>query len=163
MFVVLDLDKTLADTAHRDSYVAKEPKDWDAYWSQERVWKDPVVEGAARVVLQLQELKYDIIVITGRTEDLRDVTMRWLLEKLNIAIPDTHLLMRPSGNMLNAAEYKREQLLNFRTGLDNRDAGFLIIDDDAAMGAQLSEFGIVFKAPECWPLLFPVPKEMPEA
>jgi hydroxymethylpyrimidine pyrophosphatase-like HAD family hydrolase len=157
MFIVLDLDQTLADNAHRAHFVEKEPKDWDSFLSPDRVIKDPVVAGAERVLEQLQALKYDLVILTGRHEDLRDATMRWLLEKLNITLPDTLLLMRPNGNMLNAAEYKREQLLNFRQGLENRDNNFLIIDDDAAAGEALKEFGIVLKAPECWELLFPIP------
>lgn len=164
MFIVLDIDQTLADNEHRAHFVEKEPKDWDSFFAIDRVFADPVVKGADRVMAQLVELKYDIVLLTGRTEDLRDVTMRWLLEKLNLAVPDTHLLMRPNGNMLNATEYKREQILNFKHGLENRDTGFVIIDDDASSGTALSSFGIVLKAPECWPLLFPIaPPENTEA
>jgi len=162
MFVVLDLDQTVADNAHRAHHVEKEPKDWDAFLSPDLVIKDTVIAGAERVIAQLVELKYELIVLTGRNEDLRDVTMRWLLDNLNLAIPDTHLLMRPAGNMLTAGEFKREQLLNFRQGLDNRDNGFIIIDDDVEVGAALNSFGIVFKAPECWSLLFPLAKPAPE-
>jgi len=165
MFVVLDLDQTLADNAHRSHHVEKEPKNWDAFFAPDLVIKDTVIAGAERVLTQFQELKYDIIILTGRNEDLRDTTMRWMLEKLNLALPDTHLLMRPNGNMLNAAEYKREQLLNFKQGLENRDNGFIIIDDDVSVSEALSAFGVVLKAPECWSLLFPKAAEevTPEA
>lgn len=155
MFVVLDVDQTIADNSHREHHVNKTPKDWDAFLEPSLVFKDTVVSGAERVIAQLVELKYDLVILTGRNEDLRDVTMRWLLDKLNLAVPDTHLLMRPAGNMLNAAEFKREQLLNFKQGLENRDNGFIIIDDDVSVGSTLSSFGIILKAPECWDLLFP--------
>jgi len=162
MFVVIDLDETLADCSHRAHHIAKEPKNWDAFFDPSAIIKDPVVKGAERVLAHFTELKYDIVILTGRNEDLRDVTMRWILEKLNIDVPDSSLLMRPNGNMLNAAEYKKEQLLNFKQGLENKGNGFLIIDDDAVAGVALSEFGVVLKAPECWDLLFSVPAPIVE-
>jgi phosphoglycolate phosphatase-like HAD superfamily hydrolase len=157
MFVVLDLDETLADCAHRAHFVEKGPKNWDAFFAPDLVFKDPVVKGAERVLAHFADLKYDLVVLTGRDEDLRDTTMRWLLEKLNISLPDGHLLMRQVGNMLNAAEYKREQLMNFKNGLENKNNDFLIIDDDADAGVALRDLGTVLKAPECWALLFSVP------
>lgn len=158
MFVVLDLDETLADVSHRAHHVTKEPKDWDAFFDPAAVIKDKVVKGVARVLLHFTELKYDFVILTGRNEDLRDTTMRWLQENLDIAVPDENLLMRPNGNMLNAGEFKREQLLNFKQGLENKDAAFMIIDDDPEACVALKEFGVVLKAPECWGLLFPVPE-----
>lgn len=162
MFVVLDLDQTLADVTHRVHHVEKDPKDWDAFFDPALVIKDKVVAGAERVLTHFEELKYDFVILTGRNEDLRDTTMRWVQENLNIKVPDTHLLMRPNGNMLSAAEYKREQLLSFKQGLENKDNHFLIIDDDTDMGDALKDLGIVLKAPECWALLFPLPEPVPE-
>jgi hypothetical protein len=156
MFVVLDLDQTLADVSHRAHHVEKSPKDWDAFFDPALVIKDKVIEGAERVLTHFEELKYQFVILTGRNEDLRDTTMRWIQENLNIKVPDEYLLMRPNGNMLSAGEFKREQLLSFKQGLENKDANFLIIDDDEAMGEALRDLGIVLKAPDCWKLLFPL-------
>jgi hypothetical protein len=158
MFVVIDLDETLADCEHRAHFVEKNPKDWDAFFAPERVTKDTIVPGAERVLARFLELKYEIVVMTGRNEDLRDTTTLWLLEKLNLVLPDGYLLMRQEGNMLNAAQYKREQLLNFKNGLENKNNDFLILDDDAEAGAAMSDLGTFLKAPECWALLFAVPE-----
>jgi predicted secreted acid phosphatase len=163
MFVVLDLDQTLADNTHRQHLVEKDPKNWDAFFAPDLVIKDALIAGAERVLTHFEELKYDFVILTGRNEDLRDTTMRWLQENLNIKILDEHLLMRPNGNMLNAGEYKREQLLNFKQGLESKNVDFLIIDDDVSMGSALKDFGVVLQAPECWSLLFPVPKPEKEA
>jgi hypothetical protein len=162
MFVVLDVDGTIADNTHRAHHVEKEPKNWEAFSAPGTVIKDTLIPGVARVVTKFQEMKCDIVILTGRTEDLRDTTMRWLLENLNLAIPDTSLLMRPNGNMLSAAEYKRDQILSFKQGLDNRDGAFLFIEDDAETCVGLEPFGTVLKAPECWGVLFPVPAVAPE-
>lgn len=157
MFIVIDLDATLADCAHRDHFIKSSVKDWDSFYAPEHVIKDGVVSGAERVLAHFTELKYEIVVMTGRQENLRDTTMRWLLEKLNLSLPEGYLLMRQEGNMLNPAQYKREQLLNFKNTLENKDVNFLIIDDDADAGVALEDMGIVLKAPECWPLLFALP------
>jgi predicted secreted acid phosphatase len=158
MFVVLDLDKTLANTEHRIHHTEKTPKDWDAFLDPGLVIKDKVIAGAERVLTHFEDLRYTFVILTERHEGLRDTTMRWMQENLNINVPDTHLLMRPIGNMLNAAEFKREQLLNFRQGLENKDTDFLIIDDDAAVAIALKDLGVVLKAPECWKFLFPIPE-----
>lgn len=162
MFVILDLDKTLADNSHRAHFVEKEPMNWDAFLSPGLVAQDTVVPGVERVLEKFAELKLDLVVLTGRTEDLRDTTMRWLLEKLGISLVDDHLLMRSSGNMLTDAEYKREQLLNFKQGIEDKSTPFLIIDDDSQATEMLSAYGVVLKAPECWNILFPADKAVPE-
>lgn len=157
MYIVLELDKSIADTSKREKYIAKEPKNWEAYLSPANVMQDTVIPGVRRALEFFQLLKYPIVILTNRGEELRDVTMRWLLEELNLTVPDEFLIMRPQGNLLNPSEYKREQLLNFRSGLEDRDAGFLIVDSDPDAWNSLETFGIVVRAPEFWSVVFPIP------
>lgn len=159
MYIILDIDQTVADNSHREHFLKEKPKDWDSFFAPERVIKDKVVPGVARVLQKLVDLKHTLVFLTGRNENLRDVTSRWLLEQLAIAIPDEHLIMRPNGNMLSAGEYKREHLQVFRQTLERREESFLIIEDDPKAAAALNDIGVVLKAPECWALLFP---EIPE-
>jgi len=144
MFVVLDVDNTLADTSQREDR-----------WSPDAAINDPVIKGVERVITRFQELKYDFLILTGRPEILRDATMRWLLEKLNLALPETHLLMRSTGNLLTAAESKREQFLSFRQSLENHHTCFLFIDADVDACANFAPFGITLQAPGCWPSILP--------
>lgn len=155
MFVVLDVDNTLADLSHRAHFIQDNPKNWEAYWSPDNVIKDAIVPGVERVIARFQELKYDFLILTGRPETLRDATMRWLLDKLNLILPDAYFLMRPTGNLLTTAEGKREQFLNFKQGLENQRDSFLFIDADIDTCTMLTPFGITFQAPKCWPLIFP--------
>lgn len=155
MYVILDIDNTLANNKHREHHLKKTPKDWDAFHAPDLVIKDELIEGVARVLTHFKELKYTFVALTGRYEDLRDTTMRWIQEKLPIEIKDEHLLMRPNGNMLSNAESKRERLMQFKQGLENRDVPFLIIEDDVKARHALKDFGVVLQAPECWALLFP--------
>lgn len=155
MYVVLDVDSTLANNKHREHLLKLRPKDWDAFHAPELVIKDELIEGVARVLLHFKQLKHTFVILTGRNEGLRDTTMRWLHDRLPIDIPESHILMRANGNMLSGAEYKRQALMDFRVGLDDRNPDFLIIDDDPKAREALKDLGIVLQAPQCWELLFP--------
>lgn len=155
MYIVLDVDRTLANTKHRDHLLLKRPKDWEAFHEPSLVIQDEVIQGVDQVLRHFEQLKHTFVVLTGRHERLRDTTMRWLHDRLPIKIPDSHLLMRPDGNMLSNAESKRQQILEFRTALNDRNAEFLFIEDDAKTRDALKDLGIVLQAPECWALLFP--------
>lgn len=155
MYIVLDIDSTLANNKHREHLLQKRPKDWEAFHDPALVIKDEVIEGVDRVLRHFKELKHTFVALTGRHERLRDTTMRWLHERLPIDIPDSHLLMRPDGNMLSNAESKRQLILEFKTALNDRNAEFLFIEDDAKTRDTLKDLGIVLQAPECWALLFP--------
>ena len=78
MYVVIDIDGTLANSAHRDHFLEKKPKDWEGFLKPELVAKDTVVPGAKRGLEQLRQVKSDLIFLTGRNELLRDTTSIWL-------------------------------------------------------------------------------------
>ena len=160
MYIVLDVDSTLANNKHREHLLKLRPKNWDAFHEPALVIKDEVIEGVDRVLKHWKELKHTFVVLTGRHERLRDTTMRWLHERLPIDIPDTHLLMRPDGNMLSGAEAKRQQIIAFKTSLNDPRPDFLFVDDDPRAREALKDLGIVLQAPQCWELLFPY---IPEA
>ena len=162
MYIVLDVDSTIANNKHREHLLKKRPKDWEAFHEPSLVIKDEVIEGVVRVLEHFKQLKHTFVVLTGRHERLRDTTMRWLNERLPFNIPDTHLLMRPDGNMLSGAESKRQQIIDFKVSLNDNRAEFLFIDDDYRAREALKDLGIVLQAPQCWDLLFPKAPEAPE-
>lgn len=160
MHVIIDLDGTVADNNHRRHYVTNGQRDWDNFERVDLVLKDTVIPGVPRVLEKFQSLKYELIFLTGRRENLRDVTMRWLYEKLGINANDDNLLMRPPGNMLKAAEYKREQIMAVKRERAIHGRGFLILDDDPRVHEMYGEHGLTLKAPECWAVMFPeTPKD----
>jgi hydroxymethylpyrimidine pyrophosphatase-like HAD family hydrolase len=158
MYVIIDIDGTVADNKHRAHYVEGTQKDWDNFFRADLVLKDTLIPGVMEALQRFQELKYELIFVTGRHEPLRDATMRWLHEKLGIDTDDGNLLMRPAGNMLDAAAYKREQVMTLKRERHNTGRGFLFIDDDLKVLPMFAEHGIAMKAPECWTILFPKPK-----
>lgn len=159
MFVVIDIDGTIADNRHRAHFVEGGQRDWDSFFRADLVTKDKLIPGVQRVLEKFQELKYELIFVTGRHEPLRDTTMRWLHEKLGVDATDENLLMRPHGNMMNAVAYKREQVMLLKRERYLTGRGFLFIDDDTKVLPMYAEHGVTLKAPECWGVLFPEPVE----
>lgn len=155
MYVIIDLDKSLANAAHREHFVKAEPKNWDAYYSPEQVIKDAPMEGTKEAVARLLNQRHTVVILTERGEPMRDVTTRWLFDTYALDIPERHLLMRTGGNMLTSAEYKREQVSQFVLSLEGKNPGILVIESDSAAWDSMANFGVVLKAPECWGALFP--------
>lgn len=150
MLVVMDIDGTVADAAHRKAFAG----DPDKYTAPDLVFKDAVVPGAADAIAEFGRLGYRVVFVTSRGEHLRDVTVRWLLEKLGVAVDEAQLVMRNGGNLLTPAEYKHEAVVAARVDAD-RYRSCLLIDDDSDVCARYQELGATLKSPECWGVLFP--------
>lgn len=73
--IIFDLDGTLCDVSHRRQFVATKPRNWDA-WNKGISQDKPVYQVHAMV----QSLKYffPIFFVSGRSDDYRDVTVKWL-------------------------------------------------------------------------------------
>jgi hypothetical protein len=158
---IVDIDITLADARHRDYLVADSDPAWSSYVAPENVVLDDLVPGARHALNKLAEMGWEIVFLTGRNENLREVTARWLTSKLGPRFglgQDllNRLIMRPRTNQENASVYKDRQLLALFNEL-NPDA-VLAFDDDQYMWPIYEEWGAtVFKAPLCWITLFPQP------
>lgn len=92
--VLFDIDGTLADIAHRRPFLKGDRPDWKSF--NFRMGEDlpnaPIIE----LYLTLWESqKYEIILVSGRSEDHRGITEKWLVWN---EIPFEQLLMRPSGD-----------------------------------------------------------------
>ncbi len=72
---VFDLDNTLADTAHRQRFLERRPRDWDAFFAA-APQDPPLEEGIALVRRYAGEC--DIVYLTGRPERCRRDTVDWL-------------------------------------------------------------------------------------
>jgi len=73
--VVFDLDGTLANSDHRMHWVSSKPKNWeacDAAIPQDTVHQD------ITWILSCLPLDTRVILCTGRSENVRDVTEQWL-------------------------------------------------------------------------------------
>ena len=103
-FVVVDLDGTIADCEHRRHFVAQTPKDWRGFFAH--MSEDPLRVEVASMVIDYYNRMHQIIYVSARPEDYRDVTLQWLKDK-NMSFGWT-LLMRKSGDKRPDVEVKQE-------------------------------------------------------
>jgi phosphoglycolate phosphatase-like HAD superfamily hydrolase len=76
---IFDLDGTICDVSHRRQYVATKPRNWDA-WN--RGLMNDVPNPAVKIVYQAlrQQYEYDMIVVSGRSDDYKEQTIKWLTD-----------------------------------------------------------------------------------
>lgn len=76
MFIVFDLDGTLANGDHRLHHIQKEAKDWDAYF--EACEGDEPISHAISVLVRHVAFGDRVEIWTGRSDQVLSGTMRWL-------------------------------------------------------------------------------------
>ncbi len=86
---VFDLDGTLCNVFHRIKWVASYPKNWEAF--NAGIALDTLNEPVFNTLVALAN-SHPIVLLSGRSEEHRDVTEEWLRGN---QVPYSHLLMRP--------------------------------------------------------------------
>lgn len=130
--VIVDVDGTLANVKHRLKYVKKEPKDWKSFF--EAAPDDPSNQDVVDMVNALAA-KYNIVVVTGRPEQYREETERWLNGNY---IPYDVLLMRPSNNSKPDHEVKAKIFDDYLSRMKIK----LVIDDRPSVIRMWKEKGL---------------------
>ena len=107
--IICDIDGTLANNDHRKHYLEHAgKKDWDRFFSEQHL--DPVNKEVAWLFNEIQANCAGIIV-TGRGEEFRDTTVRWLR---NNGISYVELHMRRAGDRRDDTIVKKEILDRLR-------------------------------------------------
>ena len=98
--VIFDIDGTLANIDHRRMYVLEKPKNWKEFHGRLHLdtVNTPVYE-----LYQLCRMRYTVILVSGRGEEYRKQTEKWL-EDNNIY--DYHALF-----MRNRADYRDDTII----------------------------------------------------
>lgn len=123
--VVVDLDGTLCNSAHRE-HLAR-AREWESFHNQlggDEPWSD------VKELIKMVEMHMTIVVgLTGRNECYRNRTLDWLA-KHDIDL-DT-LLMRPDGDYRSDVELKPQLLDEWLTDkkLSHSDIWFILEDRD---------------------------------
>lgn len=75
---IFDLDGVLADNSHRQGILEGKPtsKDWNLFFSLSG--GDSVYSDTRKLLLTLQAAGYQILIVTGRSEDYEEMTEEWL-------------------------------------------------------------------------------------
>ncbi len=109
--VIVDIDGTIADVRHRLHHIQPpRKKTWKAFF--EAMDGDTPIEPMIRQVHEL-ERKHDIIVVTGRPEQYRRRTEKWLKQN---GVHYLRLFMRPEGDHRPDYTVKATVLREFKKG-----------------------------------------------
>ncbi|MEU3949540.1 hypothetical protein [Streptomyces sp. NPDC029526] len=128
---VFDLDNTLADTAHRQRFLERRPRDWDAFFAA-APHDPPLAEGIALVHESAREC--EIVYLTGRPERCRRDTTRWLAAQ---GLPEGALHMRGDSDRRPARFTKLAVLRRLARGREVR----VLVDDDELVCADARKAG----------------------
>ncbi len=107
MLVVFDIDGTLANLDHRLGFVRTKPKNWPAFFAG--IPNDTVNQPVAEVFHSLKNAGNTIIFASGRGEETRASTEKWLQDN-NLWNYTAKLYMRPAKDYRGDDIIKREIL-----------------------------------------------------
>ncbi|MFD5427514.1 hypothetical protein [Streptomyces sp. NPDC127084] len=123
---VFDLDGTLAETGHRQHFLERRPRDWDAFFGAAP--DDTPLADGLRMVAE-DAVDCEIVYLTGRPERCRAATVEWLERH---GLPNGRLFMRRNHDRRPARTTKLEILK--RLGR-NREIRMLVDDDELVCDA----------------------------
>jgi hypothetical protein len=109
--VIFDIDGTLADIRHRRPLLNNQKPNWQAFNAAmgDDLPNRPIVD-LYRTLWDSD--KYNLVLVSGRSDDHRYITEQWLTWNL---IPFSTLLMRKSGDFRPDVDIKQELLNKIRT------------------------------------------------
>lgn len=104
MFIVFDLDGTLADLTHRKHFI--DAKDWRGFFAN--VHNDKPIRKVIETLRTLYFAGHEIEIWSGRSDECREATEAWLL---NNGVPArVPVIMRTAGDHRPDDEVKAEFL-----------------------------------------------------
>ena len=104
--IVFDIDGTIADCTHRLHHVKKDNPDWKSFF--EECVNDTPIESMCDMSIVLSQY-YDIVFCTGRSEECREHTEKWLNKHVNT----NTVLMRKEGDHRPDHVVKKELLEDY--------------------------------------------------
>jgi phosphoglycolate phosphatase-like HAD superfamily hydrolase len=118
---VFDLDGTLALIAHRHHFLEGRKKNWRKFFAA--CVNDPPNCPVIKVLQGLHHEGYEIWIVSGRSDEVREETVRWLQQH---EVPYHHLIMRRAGDFTADDVLKRSWLVN---GIIPKDRVLIVFDD----------------------------------
>lgn len=101
-YVIVDIDGTIADVRHRLHHIkGPKKKNWKAFF--EEMYRDEPITDRLEQVRELSS-KHQILIVTGRPEQYRAQTERWLQRH---KVPYEKLYMRKNGD--HRPDYEAKQ------------------------------------------------------
>jgi FMN phosphatase YigB (HAD superfamily) len=127
---IFDIDGTLADVSERVHHLQKKPKNWKAFF--QGMAQDKAIHSVVRLCNILYASGFRIILCSGRSEEHREETARWLAQqKVNYH----ELRLRADRDRRSDTVVKREML----RGLDKDKILFVVEDRNRVVEMWRSE------------------------
>lgn len=125
--VLFDIDGTLALIDHRRSLLDRDKPDWLSFNSKmgDDTPNPPVVDLYKTL---WASKRYQIFLVSGRSEDYRKITETWLTWN---SIPFEKLLMRPEGDFRSDVKVKQEILNQLLS--EGREIMFVVDDRNSVV------------------------------
>lgn len=143
MIAIFDLDGTLALNDHRQHFLEEKPKNWKAF--EEACVDDKPNVALCGLFYRLRDIKgTSVFILSGRSDDVRKQTEKWLFDKRLIPTVATAslfqperkmqgLFMRKSGDYRDDREVKREMFEFLKKDTyckEQIERGLVIVFDD---------------------------------
>lgn len=103
--IISDIDGTISDRRHRLHYL-EEKKDWETFFS--KMVFDPPIKSVINKILKYINKGNCLILVTGRPEKYRKITISWLKE--HTSFDNYLLLMRADNDYRKDIEIKADML-----------------------------------------------------
>lgn len=137
--VICDIDGTIADNSHRQHYLEGK-RDWKSFF--EGIENDKPILKILKKIEYLYQDGFQIIFVTGRPEEYRELTQKWLKKYLNV---NFSLFMRKNNDRRDKVQIKKEIFEKNIKGLNI----FLVFENDETLCNLWASFGLeVFKVDE---------------
>ena len=110
--IIFDIDGVLADTSYKEKRFLKGKKYSEINWGlffQDAIYDLPIKAGilVAKAIINFLP-QTEILFLTARGESLRNMTLQWLSEHLQIEKERIDLTMRPEDNFSDSITFKEE-------------------------------------------------------
>jgi len=135
MAIICDMDNTLSNADHREHFLQGEKKNWRGFF--EAMDKDPLNGWCRRLITTIQSDGIDLIICSGRPDDYRMKTSKWLTEH---QITPDQLFMRARGDF-RRDDITKEVILDFE--ILTRNTVLFAVDDRDQVVKMLRKRGIV--------------------
>ncbi len=150
--VIFDVDGTIADNSSRTHYITGGKQDWESY--NKETYADKPMQAMLNQ-LDIIGLISPIILLTGRVNSTRGVTIQWLRDhgiSYNITAnpkkmsrKSIYLIMRNDGDRTPNDQYKKKEVYRLKANFINP---ILAFDDDDKCRKMFRDFHIDVINPE---------------
>ena len=132
--IIVDLDGTLCDVEHRVQHVRNMPKNWNAF--NQSMGKDKPYFWCIELVAAMKSRGYNILFVTGRGEDYRDMTESWLFQH---KVVYDELYMRKSNDFREDSDIKEEIYIK---QIEKKTQVLFVVDDRKSVVERWRKLGL---------------------